>query len=111
MDFVRRSNPVVDWSRFRMVEPLPFIRDETFYWKIVVIPNDAAGIAYQAFVNSRTNDVTELKTDEEILSFIRAGTVEGKAVIGEELEKTRDEKILEIKQKLAELQKLIEELE
>lgn len=27
-DYVRRSNPIVDWSRFRLVEPLPFVRQK-----------------------------------------------------------------------------------
>ncbi len=69
-DYVRRANPIVDWSRFNLTEPLPFVRNGTLYWKIVVIPQDAAGIAYQAFVNSRTNDVVEVGSDAEILAFI-----------------------------------------
>ncbi|MDQ7793365.1 MAG: hypothetical protein RDU89_02965 [bacterium] len=70
MDYVRRANPVVDWSRFLLTEPLPFVRNGDLYWKIAVIPEDAAGIAYQAFVDSRTNRVTEAGTDAEILAFI-----------------------------------------
>ncbi len=73
MDYVRRSNPVVDWNRFIMAEPLPFVRDGILYWKIAVIPDDAAGIAYQAFVDSRTNDVYEMGQDEQIRAFIRGG--------------------------------------
>ena len=71
MDYVRRSNPVVDWNRFTMVEPLPFIRDGALHWKVVVIPEDSAGIAYQAFVDSRTNDVIELESDADIARFVR----------------------------------------
>ena len=73
MDFVRRSNPVVDWGQFKLVEPLPFIENDELYWKVVVVPRDAAGIAYQAFVNSETNEVIELTTNEEIEQFVRSG--------------------------------------
>lgn len=75
MDYVRRASPVVDWNRFLMAEPLPFVRDGVLHWKIAVIPNDAAGIAYQAFVDSRTNDVVEMRTNEQISAFVKHGVV------------------------------------
>ncbi len=107
-DFVRRENPIVDWTRFQIVEPLPFITGSILYWKVVVIPGDAAGIAYQAFVDSETNEVFEAKTDEEIMQFVRTGVVEKDAPAKE---KTRDEKITEIKEKLKEVQELVAGLE
>ncbi|BAS27202.1 hypothetical protein [Limnochorda pilosa] len=70
LDYVRRANPIVDWSRFVLVEPLPFVRDGVLYWKVTVAPEDSAGIAYQAFVNSTDNAVTALETDQEIRAFV-----------------------------------------
>lgn len=106
-DFVRRSNPLVDWTRFKIVEPLPFITDSVLYWKVVVIPQDAAGIAYQAFVNSKTNDVIEAETNEEIAAFIQSGVVVEEPVI----EETREDTIKEIKERLKELEELVGKLE
>ncbi|WP_324668962.1 hypothetical protein [Geochorda subterranea] len=73
IDYVRRANPVVDWSRFEIIEPLPFVRDGVLYWKVVVMPQDAAGIAYQAFVDTRTNHVYAVESDEEVARFLAAG--------------------------------------
>ncbi len=106
-DFVRRANPLVDWNRFIMVEPLPFITNSTLYWKIVVIPRDAAGIAYQAFVNAKTNEVIELKKEDEIKRFIETGKIEKEEI----LEKTSKEKIIEeIKKRLNEIEELLKKL-
>ncbi len=107
IDYVRRSNPVVDWSRFIMVEPLPFIRDGILYWKVAVIPEDSAGIAYQAFVDSRTNEVVELEKDWEIALFV-AGETPSTVDIPEGEDK---ELIESIRQKIQELQELFEKLE
>ncbi|WP_324716487.1 hypothetical protein U7230_14200 [Carboxydochorda subterranea] len=66
------ANPLVDWSGFEIIEPLPFVRDGVLYWKVVVMPKDAAGIAYQAFVDSRTNRVYTVQSDiEQLLGEIR----------------------------------------
>ncbi len=108
-DFVRRENPVVDWSKFRMVESLPFVTDDTLYWKVAVVPNDAAGIAYQAFVNSRTNEVMEFKTDREIQDFIKIGSVNETEAEEQETRNTT-ETIVEIERKLEEIEGLLEEL-
>jgi hypothetical protein len=109
-DFVRRSNPIVDWTRFIMVEPLPFITNDTLYWKIVVIPGDAAGIAYQAFVNSRTNEVTELEDEDKIREFVQFGRIKTEEEITTDL--TEKESIVkEIKKKLTEIEKLLKKLE
>ena len=108
-DFVRRSNPTVDWNVFRIVEPLPFVKDGTLYWKVVVIPSDAAGIAFQAFVNSKTNEVTSLDTDSQILSFIKEDVVE----ITEEEEQeisTQEDVVKQIRQKISEIEELVEKL-
>lgn len=107
-DFVRRENPRVDWSKFKMVEPLPFITNGTLYWKLAVIPDDAAGIAYQAFVNSKTNDVLKFDTDQEVQNFINTGS---RTEPRENTTKTRNETIEEIKQKMKEIENLLEEIE
>lgn len=105
-DFVRKANPIVDWSRFRMVEPLPFVTNNILYWKVVVIPGDAAGIAYQAFVDSRTNDVFELHTDEEIKQFVKTGVKK----VEVPKEESKEETIGKIKEKLGEIEGLVEKL-
>ena len=108
MDYVRRSNPVVDWSRFIMSEPLPFVRDGVLYWKVAVIPQDAAGIAYQAFVDSRTNEVVEMQTDGEIALFMKG--IE--PIARDDAPALKDGILLQtIKEKIAELQDLILQLE
>lgn len=105
-DFVRRNDPLVDWTNFKIVEPLPFITDDILYWKVVVIPNDAAGIAYQAFVNSKTNDVVRADTNEDIAAFIQIGIV-----VEEQIVEDREDTIQEIKQRLGELGELVKRLE
>lgn len=106
MDYVRRSNPVVDWSRFIMAEPLPFVRDGVLYWKVAVIPEDAAGIAYQAFVDSRNNEVVELERDREIALFVA-----GEKPADEDEPVTEEAELLDtIYQKLRELQDLVDSL-
>lgn len=107
MDYVRRSNPVVDWSRFIMAEPLPFVREGVLYWKVAVIPEDAAGIAYQAFVDSRTNEVVELEGDREIALFVAGEIPPGE----EDLIPEEQELIDFIKEKIRELEKLVHDLE
>lgn len=80
VDYVRRANPIVDWSRFNAVEPLPFVRNGTLYWKLTVIPTDAAGIAYQVFVDAATNDVMELHSQAEVAAFLQ-GDLEPTAAV------------------------------
>ncbi|RLJ00710.1 MAG: hypothetical protein DRP06_01310 [Candidatus Aenigmatarchaeota archaeon] len=106
-DFVRKSNPIVDWTRFGIVEPLPFSREGKLYWKVVVVPYDSAGIAYQAFIDAETNDVVELETNEEILEFIKGIHVPEK----EEVDEKEVDYIAQIKQKIKELEELIEKIE
>ncbi len=106
-DFVRRDNPLVDWTRFKIVEPLPFITDSVLYWKVVVIPTDAAGIAYQAFVNSKSNDVVSAHTDGDVAAFIQSGIVVEEPAV----EEGKGDTIQEIKKKLKELEELVKSLE
>lgn len=123
LDYVRRSNPLVDWNLFNMVEPLPFVRDGVLYWKTAVIPNDYAGIAYQAFVDSRNNNVIELKTDREVADFIAgklnsapgpaAPSVPGapRAPGQPPTPANQQELIKQIRQKMQELDQLLKQLE
>jgi hypothetical protein len=105
-EFVRRENPQVDWTRFKIVEPLPMVRDDRLYWKVVVIPYGAAGIAYQAFIDAQTNDVIELRSDEEIRAFAFSGEV-----IGQPQEPSDKETLIsQIQQKLAEIGELLNKL-
>lgn len=110
-DFVRRENPIVDWSKFRMIESLPFVTDDTLFWKLAVVPNDAAGIAYQAFVNSKTNEVMEFETDEEIQNFIKSGRAAEEIEETEKKEERSEEDVIEnIEEKLKEIEELLEDL-
>lgn len=104
-DYVRRSNPVVDWSRFNAVEPLPFVRDGKLYWKLTIIPEDAAGIAYQAFVNAETNEVVELQTMPEIKAFLQ-----GQEVLSVQRNEEIDVVSL-IREKIREIEDLLRALE
>jgi hypothetical protein len=107
-DFVRQENPTVDWTRFKIVEPLPFITKNILYWKVVVIPYDAAGIAYQAFVNSKTNDVVQAESDADIQLFIKTGET---GVEIPETVATKEDTIKNIQEKLKEIEDLIGTLE
>lgn len=106
LDYVRRANPVVDWSRFELVEPLPFIRDGVLYWKLAVIPTDGAGIAYQAFVDSRNNDVVEAETDAQVRAF-----VQGQPLAPPPARTPREQLLQQVRQKLQELEELVRQLE
>jgi len=110
-DYVRRANPIVDWSRFELVEPLPFIRDGALYWKLAVVPGDAAGIAYQAFVDSRSNEVIEAHTAEQVKAFLRGDLSPvgaGSDTLGGD--ESVDEVIDAIQARLEEIGRLLEQL-
>jgi len=111
IDYVRKSNPVVDWGRFDLVEPLPFVRNGVLYWKLAIIPSDAAGIAYQAFVDSRTNEVHEARSDDAITSFIRGEVADFEVDQGTPGEADQDTIIDQVKEKLSEIEELLLRLE
>lgn len=96
IDYVRRSNPIVDWERFTLVEPLPFIKDGVLYWKITVVPTDGAGIAYQAFLDSRNNQVIEFLTDDDIRNFITRGEIPDTDIHEGEKEAPLIEEVIEL---------------
>lgn len=110
-DYVHRANPVIDWSRFSLVEPLPIILNGTLYWKLAVIPSDGAGIAYQAFVDSRTNQVFEARSEAAITAFLAGQALPGSWGEGTTDGGGQDELIREIREKLRELERLLDQLE
>lgn len=107
VDYVRRSNPIVDWNRFDSVEPIPFIREGRLYWKLAVIPSDAAGIAYQAFVDSDSNEVFELYEDEDVYKFIQ-GEEDIEELI--DSEGSQEDIMSQIRRKLNEIDELLEQI-
>ncbi|TDA69899.1 MAG: hypothetical protein D9V47_03645 [Clostridia bacterium] len=111
MDYVRRANPVVDWSRFNLVEPLPFVRDNTLHWKVAVIPKDAAGIAYQAFVDSRNNNVFAAETDAEVSAFVRGEVRPAAAAIPAGTATEQQALFRQIRTRLRELEEMVDRLE
>jgi len=109
VDYVRRSNPIVDWNRFDSVEPLPFVREQNLFWKLTVIPSDSAGIAYQAFVDASTNEVYELSEEDEIKKFLD-GDIDLEE-IDPTTDPTSDEVLNEIRKKFTELEELFEQID
>lgn len=80
-DFVRRENPRVNWAQgesgtMTVSEPIPVVKDGVLFWHVRVVPTDGAGIAYTAFVNAKTSEVTEVSGDKEIYAFVRDGEVD-----------------------------------
>ncbi|MFB6125212.1 MAG: ABC transporter permease [Halanaeroarchaeum sp.] len=69
-DYVRKANDRTDWDRFQPAEPLPAVIDGTLYWQVRVVPQDASGIAYTAFVAADSGDVYTFDTDQRIRSFL-----------------------------------------
>ncbi|MCR4419312.1 MAG: hypothetical protein QHH27_06265 [Clostridia bacterium] len=109
LDYVRRANPLVDWSLFNMVEPLPVVKEGVLYWKTAVIPQDYAGVAYQAFVDSRNNSVVELETDAEVAAFLAGRPVPPSGPAGA-VPEAREDLVRQIQQKLEEIERLLEQL-
>lgn len=105
-DYIRKSNPIVDWNRMIPVEPIPAVSNGKLYWEVRVIPNDGSGIAYTAFVDSDTSDVTELHTDKAIAEFIAGKYME------EEVERRREgEEEITVEELIDEIKRLLGELE
>ena len=108
VDYIRRNNPSVDWSMFHSVEPLPFIRHQKLYWKLTIIPSDAAGIAFQSFIDAETNDVYQFNNQSAIINFLTGNTIDQELITDQK--GTKQDLITEIKQKLKELESLLEQL-
>jgi hypothetical protein len=69
-DLVRQSSPQTDWNRFSPAEPILTVVEDQEYWQVRVVPVDNSGIAYVAFVNAQTSDVTEFERTDAIERFL-----------------------------------------
>ncbi len=81
-NYARTANPIVDWSRFSVVEPIPVTPNGELYWEVRIVPDEGSGISYTAFVNPKTGKVIDCKTDAQIKQFM-----EGRFIFNE----TKDE--------------------
>lgn len=70
-DYVRQAARTTDWNRFTPSEPIPVVVDGQLYWEVRVIPDDSSGIAYIAFVNAESSDVTEVERTAAVKAFVR----------------------------------------
>ncbi|MFB6243191.1 MAG: hypothetical protein ABEH80_03745, partial [Halobaculum sp.] len=73
-DFVRQAARTTDWDRFTPSEPIPAVVDGTLYWELRVVPTDASGISYVAFVNAQSSDVLEAETTQQVKQILRGKT-------------------------------------
>jgi len=69
-DYVRKDNPIVDWDRFDVIEPIPVLPNGELYWEIRVSSNDGSGISYVAFVNPITGNVIRCDSDVQVRDFL-----------------------------------------
>lgn len=102
VSYVRSAYPNLDWSAQTVIEPRPYVINETLYWMLSVTPRDYAGISKTVLVNADNNNVEEFATKEEIVSAV----VNQNATLDKELIR---QKIIEIEAGLDELKTLLEE--
>lgn len=77
-DYVRKSNPLFDWSTFKPVEPIPVVKDGVLFWEVRIVPRDGSGIAKISFVSSENGDVLMFENSREVKEFLERGTVSHK---------------------------------
>lgn len=70
-DYIRKKNPMVDWSLFEPIEPIPVTPNGKLYWEVRVVPSDGSGVSYVAFVDPKTDEVYEFEKTEDIRAFMR----------------------------------------
>lgn len=73
-DYVRQAARQTDWDRFTPAEPIPVVVEGTLYWELRIVPTDASGISYVAFVNAQTSDVVGVEETAEVVQFLRGDT-------------------------------------
>ncbi|MCD6550061.1 hypothetical protein J7K24_00770 [bacterium] len=73
-DYVRKSNPLVDWSLFDVVEPIPITPGGKLLWEVRIVPEDGSGVSYVAFVDPQTGEVRSFREDSEIKNFLAGGS-------------------------------------
>lgn len=74
-NYVRKSNPLFDWSTFETVEPIPIVRNGVLFWEVRVVPRDGSGIAKISFINSENGDVLMFENAETVKEFLEKGIV------------------------------------
>ncbi len=79
--FLRKDNPRVDWSRMTVSEPVPTVVDDVLYWHVKAVPRDSAGVAFTAFVNADTGNVTEASTVRDVVRFLRGQPIDDGPVL------------------------------
>lgn len=76
-DYVRKDNPIVDWDRFDVIEPIPVLPNGELYWEIRVSSIDGSGISYVAFVHPITGNVIRCESDVQVRDFIYSLNITG----------------------------------
>lgn len=76
-DYVRKDNPIVDWDRFDVIEPIPVLPNGELYWEIRVSSIDGSGISYIAFVHPVTGNVIRCESDVQVRDFIYSLNISG----------------------------------
>lgn len=108
VDYVRKHFPMIDWSRFTIIEPRPYVVNGKLYWMLSITPIDFAGISHTVFVDAETNNVFSFQTDDAVMQFVSTGKV-----IKEEKEQDKgpstQDLINDIEEKLDELKKILGE--
>lgn len=79
-NYVRQAARTTDWDRFTPSEPLPTVINGQLYWMVRVVPNDATGVSYVAFVNAQSSDVREMSQTGAVSSFLTGETGAGTVV-------------------------------
>ncbi|MBI2665894.1 hypothetical protein HYX12_04700 [Candidatus Woesearchaeota archaeon] len=69
-DYVAKEFPTLDYNEFIILEPRPVTVDEELYWLMSIVDYSGAGVSKTIVVNTRTGKAIELKSIEEIESFV-----------------------------------------
>jgi len=92
-NYVKKANPVVDWTNFVEAEPLPVMVNGRLYWQVAVVPRGFSGIAYLAYVDAKTAEVTEAKNVNQAKALL-LGKYAGEATENREAAEQEDIKAL-----------------
>lgn len=74
-DYIKRSFPTYNWNNFQLAEPRPVKYQGNLNWLLSIIPNDSAGIATTVLLDAKTNKVTEVKSESELLNLLAGANV------------------------------------
>ncbi|MFT7615732.1 MAG: hypothetical protein ACI8Y7_000555 [Candidatus Woesearchaeota archaeon] len=103
--YVRSEFPMIDWFQNTIVEPRPYIFNETLYWLMSITPSDYGGIAKTVLVSAKTNEVFSFDTHTELSSFI-SGESTTVSILSATDNETIDQKIISIERLLQEIKEL-----